>query len=293
MPLTAIALVLVSAVIHAGWNYLTKTSAYPRAFMALKCTCYLVCGVCVLPFFSLGEVPAAVWWLILGTAVVHATYAFALASAYTHGDISLVYPIARSAPALIPVFAFWLLGERLSPGGMIGILVAVGAVWIVNTAGAFRWSALTAPGAGFAYFTLGTVVAYSLIDKSAMHRLHEAPWSGPAPRPVMYMLVAEALASVVYLSVMVPRLPRERLRTCFRQEKGRAILSTVGEIASYLLILYVYQTEPVSYVVAVRQTSVIAAVILGVVVLKEPFGRQRLLGASLLVVAVFLIARFA
>lgn len=293
MSLTAIGLILISAAIHAGWNFLTKTSAHPRAFMLVKCVCYLIVMPCVLPFFALGEVPPAVWGFAAGSAVVHAIYAFALATAYTHGDISLVYPIARSAPAVIPIFAIWLLGEQLTLGGAAGIALAVVAVWIVNTNGRLRLDIFTAPGSGFAYLTLGTVVAYSLVDKSAMHRFHAATWSGIAPRALAYMVIAEAAAAALYLTVMLPVLPREAVRVGFREEKLRAAVSTVGEILSYAIILYVYRTESVSYVVAVRQASVIIVVLLGTLVLKEPFGRPRLFGAVTLFAAVYLIARFS
>ncbi len=293
MSSTTIGLVLLSAAIHASWNFLTKASRDPQAFTAVKCVWYLAALLLALPFFSFREIPPSVWWLILATGVVHATYAFALAAAYKSGDISLVYPIARSAPAVIPFFAVWLLGEHLSPGGIAGIAVAVVAVWIVNTGGRIRWSAFMAPGAAFAYLTLGTVVAYSLIDKRAMAVLDGAAWTGAAPRALGYMVVGEAVASLLYLGMMLPRISREKLGAAFSAEKLRAGLSTALEILSYAIILYVYQSEPVSYVVAVRQTSVIIAVLLGTLVLREPFGRPRLIGAAGLVLAVFLIARYA
>ena len=293
MSPTTSALVLLSAAIHASWNFLTKASRDPRAFMSVKCVWYLVALLLALPFFSWQEIPASLWWLILATGCVHALYAFALATAYTTGDISLVYPIARSAPAIIPVFAVWLLGEQLSPGGVAGIAVAVIAVWIVNTGGRLQWSAFTAPGAGFAYLTLATVVAYSLIDKHAMTLFDGAPWTGAAPRALGYMVVTEAVASCLYLAVVSPRIPRDTLRVAFSRETFRAGYTTGLEILSYGIILFLYQREPVSYIVAVRQTSVIMAVLLGTLVLREPFGRPRLIGSLGLVLAVLLIARFA
>lgn len=293
MSSVAIGLVLLSALIHATWNFLIKASRDPQAFTAVKCVYYLLALTVTLPFFSLQDIPTPVWWLLLASGVVHATYAFALSSAYTTGDISLVYPIARSAPAIIPIFAVWLLGEHLSPGGIAGIAIAVVAMWVVNTGGRVQWAAFTAPGAGFAYLTLATVVAYSLIDKRAMTGLHHSAWAGPVPRSLGYMLVSNAVASGIYLAIMAPRISRDHLRAAFRHEKRRGAVAIVLEILSYAIILYVYRSAPVSYVVAVRQTSVIVAVLLGTLVLHEPLGRPRLLGATGLVVAVFLIARYA
>ena len=69
-------------------------------------------------------------------------------------------------------------------------------------------------------------------------------------------------------------------------EHRRALAS----FASYALILEALRTAPVSYVVAVRQTSVIFAVILAVGWLGERPSRIRVLGGLATVVGVALIA---
>jgi drug/metabolite transporter (DMT)-like permease len=79
----------------------------------------------LLPFFRLAEVPAAVWWLGLASGVAHAVYFYGLAKAYEHGDLSLAYPISRSGPAFVPAVAIVLFGERLSPAGIVGILIVI------------------------------------------------------------------------------------------------------------------------------------------------------------------------
>lgn len=293
MSAEALGLVLLSAAIHAAWNLLIKTSAHPRAFVVIRAVIVIPMLAAALPFFHIADIPVGVWVVLVCSSLIHACYFFGLASGYSAGDISLVYPIARSAPAFVPLCAMLLFGERVSVGGGAGIAVVVAAMWLIHTGGRPHLRALMAPGVGYAYFTLGTVVAYSLLDKYGMAQFAAAPWSGPLPRALAFLLLEQALAGLVYVAVIGPRLPRTLVAQAARDEWGRVLLCAVLDTASYALILYVYQTAPVSYVVAVRQTSVIVAVLLGAGVLKEPLGRARLVGAVAIVAGVYLIARFA
>jgi drug/metabolite transporter (DMT)-like permease len=60
--------------------------------------------------------------------------------------------------------------------------------------------------------------------------------------------------------------------------------------AGYALVLAAMQTAPVSYVVAGRQTSVLFALVMGVLWLGETPGRPRMWGAAATVLGVALIA---
>ena len=68
-------------------------------------------AVLALPFLPLAAIPVDVWWCIVISAIIHAVYILALSTAYEIGDISFVYPIARSAPAFVPVAAYFVIGE--------------------------------------------------------------------------------------------------------------------------------------------------------------------------------------
>ena len=52
--------------------------------------------------------------------------------AFEHGDLTLVYPIVRSTPAVLPFIAVPLLGERISAIGGAGIATVVGGLWLVQ-----------------------------------------------------------------------------------------------------------------------------------------------------------------
>lgn len=293
MTLFELALVLGSALLHASWSVSIKSSSDPLCFNLLQSWVGVVLLGAMAPFVSFGEIPASVWRLLVAAGISHGLYMYWMSRAYEHGDLSLVYPIARSTPAFMPLLAVPLLGETLSPGGVAGIGVVVCGIWLVY--GARRWTLqiFAEPAARFAFLTLAATVAYSLIDKASMRELASVPWTSPVPRAV----VLSVLLFVAYLLTFAPLVLRRRgpsaLREAARRELPKATLAAVISFASYTLILAALQTAAVSYVVAVRQSSVLFAVVLGALFLGERPGRERVLGAALTVLGVALIARFS
>lgn len=242
--------------------------------------------------FRWAEVPGDVWGLVALTGAAHGLYFYWMSRAFETGDLSLVYPIVRSTPALLPFVAVAFLGESVSPGGALGIAIVVAGMWLVHTRGELRLAALLRPGLGFAYLTLLSTVAYSLADKVAMEKLAGAAWSGPLPRSFVYFWLISAANALLFLPLALRRLRGPLLREVARSEWPRAAGAVLLSVASYTLILEAYQRAPASYVVAVRQTSVLFAVAIGALLLREQPGRPRVLGALATVAGVALIALF-
>lgn len=286
-------LILVSALLHASWNTATKGSENPTAFLLGIEVLTAVVSLPLLFLFEFSEIPTQVWWLLAGTGVTHALYAFWLTRAYVHGELTLVYPIARSTPAFVPLLAIPLLGESVSSSGAAGIALVVCGIWAIQTEGSLRVGELTSLGAIFAYLTLATTVVYSLIDKQSMHLLGEAEWSGPVPRAIVYMVLLYYFYIPLFAALSLPKVGWRAVQKVLRRETLTVIGSALCGVASYTLILHVMQTAPVSYVVAVRQSSVLFAVLLGVLFLRERPGRVRVLGAAATVAGVALISLHA
>jgi drug/metabolite transporter (DMT)-like permease len=288
----ALALVLLSAFLHAVWSVAIKQSGDPLCFNLLQ-TWAAGVGLAIASFWiPWSAIPSAVWWLLLITGPTHALYIYWMSRAYELGDLSLVYPIARSTPAFMPLVAVPLLGETLHPVGALGIAVVVGGIWLVHAGQGLRWLTLAEPASRFAFLTLAATVAYSLIDKAAMSNLAAAEWPSPLPRAIAYSLLLTA-AHAISLAPLVLRARGARaMRDTARREIGRATLAAAISFVGYTLILRALETSLVSYVVAVRQSSVLFAVALGVFWLGERPSRARVLGATATVIGVVLIARF-
>jgi drug/metabolite transporter (DMT)-like permease len=132
MSSEAIALVLLSAAIHVGWNFFTKSSASPKTFTLLMGIVTIAIFAVTIPFIPFHSIPSNVWIYLALSGAIHTVYFTALSSAYETGDISFVYPIERSSTAFVPVAAFFVLGERISLRGISGIVIVIICVFLIQ-----------------------------------------------------------------------------------------------------------------------------------------------------------------
>ena len=281
----ALSLVLLSAGIHATWNLLAKRAGEKLPF--LWCGT-LASSVLFLPLgawlLTTHPIPAEGWLVLAGSSCVEAAYYWSLSQAYKHGDLSLVYPIARAtAPLVVPLLAAVFLGEHLSPLGATGILfVVVGALVAhlpsLNIAG-LRALAGAGHGVGTRYALLtGCLIAcYSTVDKVGVSIV----------TPALYAYLLFAGVTIALLPLLLPR----RDLVLAEWASHRAAILVVGALApiAYGLVLLAFSLAPVSYVAPAREVSVVVAALLGVVVLHEPNGARRLVGSGLIVAGLLLL----
>jgi drug/metabolite transporter (DMT)-like permease len=292
-------LVLASALIHAVWSFSIKGSRDPLSFNVVQTIPLTLAFLATLFFVDLTALSGRFYWLLLGTGVAHGAYLYGLSLALSGGDLSLVYPIARSTPAFLPLFAIPLTGERLTGAGMIGIATVVAGMWTVQfggTAGRDEADAgslfgrLTAPHFRFAYLALAATVAYGLLDKALMLELSDSALPGPIPPPVFGFFALWLTCSLFFVPAALIRMERGSLGRALRSEWKRASVAATISVVGYSLILKAFETAPASYVVAVRQVSVLFVLALSIAFLGERPGRLRILGAIATVAGVALVA---
>jgi drug/metabolite transporter (DMT)-like permease len=286
-----LALVLLSALLHAIWSVSIKQSGDPLCFNLLQTWSGTVLLLLFAPWIPWRAIPVEVFWLALLTGPTQALYLYWMSRAYEHGDLSLVYPIARSTPAFLPLFAVILFGEDLHPLGVLGIAIVVGGMWLVHLQPGVHRSAAQ-PALRFALLTLLATVAYSLIDKAAMARLAASPWPGPVPRAIAYSVMLHVAYAIAFAPLFFRARSVTELRAAARTQLATASAAALISFVGYALILRAFETSLASYVVAVRQSSVLFAVALGALWLREQPGRPRVIGAIATVFGVALIARF-
>ncbi len=261
-------LVLLSATIHVGWNFLTKSSRDPAVFSLLKGTTMAAVAIAGLAMLPLDSLPTELWSFVLASGLLHGVYILALSKAYESGDISYVYPIARSAPALVPVAAFLIIGETISMRGGVGIFIVVLGVLALQFRGHGRSEildfkrAVLQRDAIWAFVTLGAVVSYSLVDKAAMVALADVTAIAPSMRgPCFFML--QVIFCYLFFWGYMAATRKLQLKAIWIGQWRQIIVAAVGTMTSYSLILHVMQSNPVSYIVSLRQASVLLAVLVG------------------------------
>ena len=295
VSLTSVFIVLLSAVIHVWWNYLTKSSQSPKAFSLLKGTILMGVAMGTVLTVPLRGVPIDVWVYVGASGAIHMLYILSLSSAYEVGDISYIYPIARSAPAFVPLAAFLTLGETVSLQGGFGILIVVVAIIVLQMRGRAvsdlqqLWASLTRKDCRWAFATLGTVVTYTVIDKAGMVTFSRSEAISPTLQGPLYFLLESAVCYLFFWATMLFS-PGLSLGVVWRREWSKVVAAALGTMGSYSLILYVMQSENVSYIVALRQASVFLAVLVGWLALKEEYGRSRLVASAAMLVGFYLVA---
>jgi drug/metabolite transporter (DMT)-like permease len=286
----SVALILVSALLHSSWNYYSKRGNWPFEFFFWV---FLWGALLYLPFFFVFtpfpapfiELSPKIWGLATFSGLLQIPYLMSLIEAYRLGDLSLVYPISRSAPLFTLIWASVFIGESLSLQGVFGIGLVTTGVFVVSF-GDFRLAgASRQPGRRdfrpclLALFAALAGSVYSVVDKVVVQSL-------PPVYYIWYIDVSMCAGMGGYLFFRGETSFRETWRGSKKEIFAIALLQNIG----YGCFLLALQLSRVSYVVAFRQVSVLFGAGLGLVLLKERHGPTRIAGAAILTAGLFLIA---
>ncbi len=204
----AIALVLGAALIHASWNYLLKKSGggigFVWVFAALSSLLYapLAAGVVIVQRFEFTIEALA---FLFASAVLHTAYYLLLDRGYRHGDLSLVYPLARATgPFLTILVAVAMLGERPGIVALCGAALVVGGAFFLAASPAKLREAGAARGIAFALLTGCMIASYTVVDKQAVSAVLIPPvlqdWGANLGRVVVMVLTAMVFTPVSYVA---------------------------------------------------------------------------------------------
>ena len=271
-------LILLSALLHAVVNALVKASDDGLLTRGCMNATALVVS---LPLLAWVPAPTPQMWpLLIAATLVHGLYPFLLVAAYRHGDLSAVLPLARGvAPLGVAVLAAWFAVEPLTPLQLASVgLVSCGIAML-----AFERNVLAGArgrrGVGFAIATGIVIACYTALDAAAL-RVAASPLSY-----IVWLFVFDGL----FVSSMVAWVRRTTLVPFLRQYWKPSLLSGALGVATYGLALYALSLGAMVEIAALRETSVIFAAVIGTLILGEPFGRWRILAASIVVAGVILM----
>jgi len=279
-------LVIVSAVSHACWNMLAKGGSDKEAFMWLMSFTSLFT---VLPVFWVllpdwGLPLAAVPYLVV-SGVAEALYFLSLGRAYELGDLSVVYPLARSSPLFLFVLAVVFLGEEVSLWGVAGILLVVLGVYTIHLEGFAIGDflkpikSLRGQASQFALLTALCTSIYSLVDKLGVTAVAPLAYAFWLDLFVVAFLTPAVLWKCGWGSVAVE----------WRGSSVKVVVSGFLMRFGYILVLLAMALAQVSYILAVRQLSIVLGVVFGVGLLGERYGKVRLLSSIIIFTGVLIL----
>ena len=272
-------LVLLAAVAHASWNFLSKKISGNLPIFWLGSMCinmvllpFTIVIICRDGFNWHGAAP------ILISASFHCCYYITLFNSYKFGEISAAYPISRgTGVALTALVAVFALHDYVSSIGWCGIILIVSGILTVGLSNTMTKEDITS--CLFAFLTGITIAGYSLADSRSAGFNH----------PVVSLNVM----SITSLLLVSPIAFRKGFSKTVRENLDHLPYAPViglGSLGTYLIIMYAFSlSNHASYIVALRECSVIIASILGFTILKEKPTPQKIIGIFLITAGLVLI----
>ena len=278
MSADVIALVLFGALLHATWNAIVKAGSDKSIGAAMVSAGGALTALPFLPFLPLPAVEAVPF--ILASAILQFLYFQLVAGAYRAGDIGLVYPLMRGvAPLLIAATSGFVIGERLTTGALVGVLTI--SAGIMTMAFEARRGGRTAILLALA--NAAVIATYTYVDGLG------ARLAGNA---ISYTLWMSLLPPVLLFAWAFHRRGTAPVLAYVRREWMRGWFGGAGSLASYGVALYAMTQAPVATVAALRETSILFALLISIFVLKEKASPWRI-AAGAIIAAGALILKLA
>ena len=269
--------VIGAAVLHASWNALLKGGSDKTLSMAAIIIGHVPLALLALPFVPLPTL-ASLPYLFTGI-LLHFGYQMFLLKSYQMGDLTQVYPIARgSAPLLVALVSVVFLGVHLNSLEVVAILII--GTGIISLALVRRSDgSQNVNAAAVALITGGFIASYSLVDGLG------ARLAGTSLGYYSWLSIGNGVLMIILLAVRSP----ETLRALPRQGRPMLIVGGGASFVAYAIVTWAFTQAPIALVTALRETSIVFALLIGVFFLKEPLNLLKvfstmttLLGAILL-----------
>ena len=226
------------------------------------------------------------WWFILGTVILHAIYFVLLARSYTYADLSLVYPIARGiGPALVPILSVLVLNEVVTSLAIVGIITIIVGIFIV-----YWWGQVAKIIRDPFMFLRDTGIRYAVL--TGLVNSVQSIWDKVGVRyvnPFLYMYLLALGSAIVLAPYMLRFHGIKAIRIEWRRNLKIIPIAGLLMFLAYSLVLLALQFTQVSYIIPAREVGIVIGVVLGSILLKEPFGKGRIIGSCFIALGVTLI----
>ncbi|MBC6980497.1 DMT family transporter [Caulobacter sp. 17J80-11] len=258
-------MIVASGAAHAVVNAILKSG---RDKMSSRALLDGFSALLVFPAAFFMPLPHGAWGWLAASGLTHLVYLTCLVKAFESTDMSVAYPIMRGlAPVLAAAGAVLAFGEHISPVTVLGVaLVSCGVVIVGAGRGVNRRSLLWAAGTGV------TIAVYTVIDAQGVRA---APSAGSYIVWV-FLLLGIGVGGVFALW----RGPA--FLVAARAEWRAGLTAGALSILTYGLALWAYRLGDTPRLAALRETSILFALVIAVLVLKEPVTRARAAGAAVI-----------
>ena len=275
MTATVFLAVLAAAAMHAVWNALIKVRLDRFASIQLMT---IGMGVAALPLVAFVDVPQGRMWLWIAASVaLHTGYRLFLVKAYESGDLAQTYPLARgTAPLLTTLGAAMFLFEVPRPLAIVGILLLSTGTLFMSLRGGSPTGAVGGRAVAYALITSLFVTGYTLTDGSG------ARLATTASSYAVWLFAVDA----AWTLVLVLFLRGRAIVPIMLGEWKAGLVTGALAAAAYWIAMWAMTQASIASVAALRESSILFALAISVVALREPVTGWRIVSAVAIVAGV-------
>ena len=259
MSLDIFIAVILAAFLHATWNAMVKNEENKYLAVTAIVLGHVPASVFIIlltPFPSIESIP-----FIILSALMHNGYNWYLLSAYKFGDLTKVYPIARgTAPILVTIVSLIFLGVALSNFEVLGIFIISLGILSLSFQGAKSLKNRSA--VIYALVTGFFIMGYSITDG------YGARVSNSFLSYMGWVFILNAFSFPLILKI------NDKSKVITKIFKEGKKIFFIGGTLSYIvygIVVWGFTQAPIALITALRETSIIFALLIGIIFLKEKF----------------------
>ena len=277
MPLNIFLAIILAAFLHAVWNAMVKNEDNKYLAVTAIVLGHVPVSVLIIlltPIPSVESIP-----FIILSALLHIGYEWYLLSAYRFGDLTKVYPIARgTAPILITIVSLIFLGVALSNFEILGIIIISLGILSLSLQGAKgiknRSAVIYALVTGF--FIMG----YSITDGYGARVSNSF---------LSYMGWSFILNATIFPIILKINNKSEIITKIFKEGKKIFFIGGTLSYIVYGIVIWGFTQAPIALITALRETSIIFALLIGTFFLKEKFTLLKVIATFIIFFGVALL----
>jgi drug/metabolite transporter (DMT)-like permease len=267
MPITVFAVVMLAALLHASWNAIVKSA--PDKFLTTVMVTTMAAGLSAVLVPFLTEPALSSFPYAIASAFLQVIYFLLVARTYQVADMSQAYPLMRgTAPLIVAVVSTFQMDDALSHFAWMGVMAICVGIFIIALGGTLK----DRKGIRLALLNAFVIAAYTLIDGIGVRK------SGA---PAAYTLWVFLLTGAP-LALWVITARRSTFVPYVGHHWRLGIAGGIGTAASYGLALWAMTVAPIAVVAALRETSILFAILIAGFVLREPIGPRRVISACII-----------
>ena len=268
-------LILIAALSHAVCHSILKNNKNPLGILGVTSIFEIIIFtplVLSVPFPT-----TYIWILIILSAFLHGLYRLLVVYSYQYGDLSFIYPIARgSSSLLLALISVIYLSDKISLIGFIAILIVCFGLFLISYSDKLKFN-YTAFGLGF--LTAIMITAYTLVDGIGVR-------NSPNPYTFLYWMLLLNGTPALVVSFL---FRNNGIRVINKNLIFTGVLFGILAPLAYGIVVWCMQYLPIAYVSSLRESSIIFATLIGMIILKENTASKRLVPSVFVVVGISLL----